>query len=113
MATISEWNWNVSTVDTYVSHTDDNDVTESDVIYNVHWRLTGSDGTNQATNIGTVALDVSDISTFTNFDDVTLSDVETWVEDALGTEQVTSMKENIQAQVDEIAAPTKRTRTIS
>lgn len=112
MATITAWTWNVATVDTYPSHTDDNSVTESDVIYNVHWRLTGSDGTNASTSIGTVPLGVSDISSFTDFDSVTTSDVEGWVESAIGTEELTSIKAGIQSQVDEIETPTSVTRTI-
>lgn len=112
MATITTWTWNVNTVDTYPSHTDDNDVTESDVIYNVHWRLTGSDGTNEVTNIGTINLDVSDLSTFSDFDDVTSSDVEGWVETAIGSDSLADIKASIQTQVDEISAPTSVTRTI-
>ena len=43
------YTWDVKTVDTYPSHTDEQEPsnTESDVIYNVHWRLTGEDDVNQ------------------------------------------------------------------
>lgn len=112
MATVTTWTWNVSTVDTKPTHTDDNSVTESDVIYNVHWRLTGSDGTNESTSIGTVPLDISDISSFTDFDSVTASDVEGWVESAIGSEELTSIKDGIQSQVNEIETPTSVTRQI-
>ena len=37
------YTWNVSTVDTYPTHTDENDVTENDVIFNVHWRMSADD----------------------------------------------------------------------
>lgn len=107
------YTWNVSTVDTYPSHTDDNSVTEDDVIFNIHWRLTGDDTTNTATVIGTQALDVSDISTFTDFDSVTTSDVEGWLTAALGSEKVQSLKDSVQAQLTEKATPTVVTRTIS
>jgi len=107
------YTWNVGTVDTYPSFTDDNSNTESDVIYNVHWRLTGDDTTNTATVIGTQTLDVSDLSSFTDFDSVTTSDVEGWVTTALGTEKVQEMKDNVQAQLTELATPTSVTRTIS
>ena len=40
------YTWDVSNVDTYPSHTDSSSNTESDVIYNVHWRLKGSDDAN-------------------------------------------------------------------
>ena len=53
------YTWDCRTVDTYPSHTDEQDPanTESDVVYNVHWRVTGSDGTNEATVIGTQTID--------------------------------------------------------
>jgi hypothetical protein len=107
------YTWDVATVDTYPSHTDDNSNTESDVIYNVHWRLTGDDTTNTATVIGTQTLDVSDLSSFTDFDSVTTSDVEGWVTTALGTSAVQELKDNVQAQLTELATPTSVTRTIS
>lgn len=112
MATITTWTWDVNTVDTKPTHTDDNDVTQSDVIYNVHWRLTGSDGTNESTVIGSIPLDISDLSSFSSFDDVTSSDVEGWVEAAIGTDDLTSIKDSIQSQVDEIETPTSVTRQI-
>jgi hypothetical protein len=107
------YSWDVSTVDTYPSHTDDNSNTESDVIFNVHWRLTGDDSTNTASVIGTQSLDVSDISTFTEFDSVTSSDVEGWVTDAIGTTGVTDLKNAVQNQLNELATPSVVTRTIS
>ena len=36
------YTWDCRTVDTYPTHTDPNEVTESDVVYNVHWRLTAT-----------------------------------------------------------------------
>lgn len=107
------YSWNVSTVDTYPSHTDDNSNTESDVIFNVHWRLTGDDSTNTASVIGTEALDVSDLSSFTAFDSVTASDVEGWVTTSMGTDRVQALKDAVQAQLTEKATPTVVTRTIS
>lgn len=109
------YTWDVSTVDTYPSHTDSQDPTntESDVIYNVHWRVTGSDGTNEATVIGTQTIDVDDLSSFTSFDSVTASNVETWVKAAMGTEAVSDIEDSLDAQLTELATPTSVTRTIS
>ena len=109
------YTWDVSTVDTYPSHTDSQDPTntESDVIYNVHWRVTGSDGTNEATIIGTQTIDVDDLSSFTAFDSVTTSNVETWVKAAMGTEAVSDIEDSLDAQLTELATPTSVTRTIS
>ena len=106
------YTWNVSTVDTYPTHTDGNDVTENDVIFNVHWRMSADDKTNQAGSIGTIALSTSDVSSFTDFDSVTASDVEGWVISAMGEEQVQSIKDGLQNQLDEIATPTVVTRQL-
>lgn len=106
------YTWDCSVVDTYPSHTDDNSVTQSDVVYNVHWRITGDDGTNNATNIGTQTLEVSDISSFTSFDSITHSDMVAWTKAALGTERVSELESSLDARLAELANPTSVTREI-
>jgi len=107
--------WDVSTVDTYPTK-DSN----ADVVYNVHWRLTATDDTNQdsdgnnwtATSYGSQAVDTSDLSSFTAFADLTASDVQGWVEAALGADEVTAMKAALDAQIAEKITPTSVTKTI-
>ena len=119
------YTWNVATVDTNPSVTDANAVTQTDVIYNVHWRLTGTDDTNvdyqdadgndvyyTADVYGTQALDISDLGSFTAFDDVTASDVEGWVTTAMGDDEVQSLKDAIAAKITEAITPTSETKTI-
>lgn len=106
------YTWDCSVVDTYPSHTDDNSVTQSDVVYNVHWRITGDDGTNNATNIGTQTLEVSDLSSFTSFDSITHSDIVAWTKAALGTEKVSELESSLDARLAELANPTSVTREI-
>ena len=118
------YTWNVATVDTKPSVTDDNAITETDVIYNVHWRLTGTDDTNTyedgegndvnytANVYGTQSLDISDLGSFTAFDDVTASDVEGWVTTAMGDDEVQSLKDAIAAKITEAITPTSETKTI-
>ena len=107
--------WDVSTVDTYPTK-DSN----SDVVYNVHWRLTAEDDANQdadgnnitATVYGSQGLDVSDLGTFTAWADLTSSDVQGWVEAAIGADEVTAMKAGLDAQITEIVTPTSVTKII-
>ena len=118
------YTWNVATVDTKPSVTDENAITETDVIYNVHWRLTGTDDTNTyedengddvnytADVYGTQSLDISDLGSFTAFDDVTASDVEGWVTTAMGTDEVQNLKDAIAAKITEAITPTSETKTI-
>ena len=114
--------WDVKQVDTYPSHTDSQDPanTESDVVYNVHWRLTGEDDANNDSDgnpqrgefYGSIGLDVSDLSSFTAFADLTVSDVQAWVEAALGADEVQAYKDNIDAQIAEKVTPTSVSRVI-
>jgi hypothetical protein len=109
------YEWNVSTVDTYPTHN-----SQSDVVYNVHWRLTATDDANNdadgnpqtASVYGSQPLDVSDLSSFTAFADLTASDVQGWVEAAMGEEAVTNYKADLEAQIAEKITPTSVTKTI-
>lgn len=108
------YTWDCRTVDTYPSHTDEQDPanTESDVVYNVHWRVTGTDGTHTASSIGTQTLETADLSGFTAFDSVTHEDMITWTKAALGTDRVTELEGSLDTQITELATPTSVTRTI-
>ena len=110
------YTWDVSTVDTYPTKD-----SKSDVVYNVHWRLTATDDTNKdsdgndwtATSYGSQGVDTSDLSSFTAFADLKASDVQGWVEAALGADEVTAMKAALDAQIAESITPTSVTKTIS
>lgn len=107
------YTWDCRTVDTYPSHTDENDVTASDVVFNVHWRLTGSEGEHSSTAIGTQTLEVADLSSFTSFDDLTHEDIIGWVEAAMGAEMLQSQKDALATQIAELATPSVVTRHIA
>ena len=109
------YTWNVSTVDTYPT-LDGN----TDVVYSVHWRLNAEDDANQdadgnnwtATSYGTQSVDTSDLSRFTAFADLSASDVQGWVETAMGSDAVTAMKSGLDAQIALLITPTSVTKTI-
>ena len=109
------YTWNVSTVDTYPTLE-----SNADVVYNVHWRLTAEDDANQdadgnnwtATSYGTQSVDTSDLSSFTAFADLSASDVQGWVETAMGSDAVTTMKSGLDAQIALLITPTSVTKTI-
>ena len=109
------YTWDVSTVDTYPTKD-----SKADVIYNVHWRLTGTDDTNKdsegayqtATSYGSESLDTSDLSSFTAFASVSKANVQSWVEAALGADKVTAMKAGLDAQIAEQVTPTSVQKTI-
>jgi hypothetical protein len=108
------YTWDCKTVD--VKTIDGN----QDTVFNVHWRLTGTDDVNNdaegnpqtATVYGSQELDTSDLSNFTAFADLTVSDVQGWVESALGEDKVTELKTNVSNQIAELVTPTQETKTI-
>jgi len=109
------YTWDCKTVDTYPT-LDGN----ADVVYNVHWRLTAEDDANQdadgnnwtATSYGTQSVDTSDLSSFTAFADLSASDVQGWVETAMGADAVQSLKDGLDAQIAAKINPTSVTKTI-
>ena len=111
---MTTYNWNCKTVDAYPQ-----DGEYTDLVYNVHWIVTGvSDELNpegvaySATNIGTQTLDVSDVTDFIPFEDLTNEQVVTWTQSAMGAEQVASIEASIQSQIDSLITPTTVTLTI-
>ena len=108
------YTWDVSTVD--VKEIDGN----ADTVFNVHWRLTGTDDANNdadgnpqaATVYGTVGLDTEDLSDFIAFADLTVSDVQGWVEAAKGEDEITNMKANLDATIAELVTPTVQTKQV-
>ena len=107
--------WDVKTVDTYPTKD-----SKSDVVYNVHWRLTATDDTNNdadgnsqtATVYGSQDLDTSDLSSFTAFADLTASDVQGWVEAALTSDTVNDMKDSLDSTIEELVTPTSVQKVI-
>ena len=110
------YTWDVSTCDTYPSKSG-----KSNVVHNVHWRLTGTDDTNNdsdgnpqtATVYGSQSVSTDDLSSFINWSDLKASDVQGWVEAGLGSDEVTALKANIDAQIAEKVTPTSVIKTLS
>jgi hypothetical protein len=108
--------WDVSTVDTYPTK-DSN----SDVVHNVHWRLTATDDTNNdadgnaqtSTVYGSQGLDTDSISSFTAFGSLNASKVQGWVEAALTADKVTELKAGLDAEIAAKITPTSVQKIIS
>jgi hypothetical protein len=108
------YTWDVSTCDTYPTKD-----SKSDVVYNVHWRLTATDDTNKdgnnwtATRYGSQNVDTSDLSSFIEWSSLKASDVQGWVETALTADTVTAMKTALDAEIAEKVTPTSVTKVLS
>ncbi len=112
---MTTYNWNCRTVD---CHTEQNN--ESNVVYNVHWRVDGvSDQVDEQGNsysagsIGTQTLDTSNITDFTPFNELSHEDIIAWTKSAMGEEQVSSIESSIQSQIDKKITPVTITLTIN
>jgi len=76
----------------------------TNVINNLHWRCDaaetsgGSDYT--AGSYGTQGLAAPDPSSFTAYDSVTEADCIAWLKAAMGTDAVTALEANLQANID-------------
>ena len=99
--------WNVNTVDVYPEYE-----SNSDVVYNVHWRVTKVDEEYSATTYGTQTLSTSDIGDFVPFDELTSEVVKGWVLNAMGEEEVANLETGLDAQIESEKNPTSVTKTL-
>ena len=108
------YDWNCRTVD--ARPLEDG---QTDVVYNVHWRVTGtSDELNpegnaySAGSIGTQTVTWNPEGTFIPFEDLTNEIVVEWTQAAMGAEQVASIEFSIESQINSLITPTSVTLTI-
>ena len=111
----NSYSWNCKTVDIYPTYE-----SESDVVYNIHWRLSATSDQDDAEGnpytasvFGTQTISLEDIGTgFIPFADLTESDTEGWTETAMGEDEVQAMKDGLDANITEQITPTTETKTI-
>ena len=101
------YDWNCKTVD--VHHQEEG---ETDVVYNVHWIVTGVDGDYSANCIGTQVVPLSEGGTFIPFEDLTNDVVVDWTKEAMGEEQVTQIETSVASEIEGKINPTSVTMTI-
>ena len=111
-----EYTWNIQKVEILPSHTDNNNVTENDVIAAVHWEYIGLDSARtdkiavgqtlpaRGVVTGVRKLDTSDLSGFTSFANVTAVQAASWVEADFGAE-LDQLKAEVDKAVTENATP--------
>lgn len=101
--------WNCKTVDVYPQ-----DGEYTDVVYNVHYYVLGEDSETayQSDIIGTQILNVSDITDFIPFDELTNEDAVAWCKEAMGEEQVAQIEATIAAAIEDQINPSSVTLII-
>ena len=108
------YTWDCKTVDVYPNHD-----SHSDVVYNVHWRLNAesdqqdADGNNYSASVyGTHNVNADDIANFIPFADLTNDTVTGWVTNGMGDDEVQSLKDGLDSNIDSQINPTSVTKTI-
>ena len=93
--------WGVVQMDAYPAHDG-----ETDVVFQVHWTLTATDGTYTGYVYGSVGVSLDPASPFTPYADLTEAQVIGWVQAAMGTEQVDAYEANVAQQIaDQVNPP--------
>ena len=101
------YNWNCKTVDV---HPQDGEYT--DVVYNVHYYVTGVDGDYSSSVIGTQNVLLSEGGDFIPFEDLTNEIIVEWTKESMGEEKVASIETGIANQIEALINPTSITMTI-
>ncbi len=101
------YNWNCKTVDVHPEEEG-----ETNVVYNVHWIVTGTEEDYSATNIGTQIVALNSEADFIPFEDLTNEIIVGWTKEAMGEEQVQAIEDSIASQIAELENPTSVTMTI-
>ena len=78
---------------------------QTDVVFNVHWRVNATDNTYNATSYGTVGVAYEAGSPYTPYADLTQDQVIGWVQAAMGAEQVASIEAGLATNIADHTHP--------
>tara|TARA_R100001129_G_scaffold141516_1_gene102746 strand:- start:1891 stop:2235 length:345 start_codon:yes stop_codon:yes gene_type:complete len=110
------YTWDVSQCDVYPQKSG-----KSNVVHAVNWKLTATDDAHQdkdgvdisSTVISVQNIDTSDLSSFINWSDLTASDVQGWVENAMGSTEVARLKSSLDGMITQQISPSSVTKTLT
>jgi branched-subunit amino acid ABC-type transport system permease component len=78
---------------------------ETDVVFSVHWTLTGTEAGFVGSVYGSQGVTVDPDAPFTPYADLTEAQVIGWVQDAMGAEQVAAYEANVAQQINNQIVP--------
>ena len=79
---------------------------QTNVVFNVCWRVNANDGAYSATRYGTAQVSYNAELPFTSYDQLTQDQVIGWVQDAIGPEQVALIESSLATDIaDQINPP--------
>jgi len=94
------YTWAVVQMDAYPEADGD-----TDVVFNVHWTLTGEEAGFSGSVYGAQAVSVDPDAPFTPYVDLTEAQVIGWVQAAMGAEVVAGYEANVDQQINDQVAP--------
>lgn len=96
--------WGIVQMDAYPEHEG-----QPNVVFTVHWNLTGTETISNTTYngyvYGSVGVALNEGDDFTPYDELTEAQVIGWVKDALGADQVASYEANVAQQIANLVNP--------
>ena len=95
-----EYTWNIVQMDAYPQYAG-----TTDVVFNVHWTMTGTDGTYTGYVYGSVGITHDADEPFVPYAQLTEEQVVGWVKAALGEEQVLQYEANVLQQIEDKKNP--------
>ena len=79
----------------------------TDVVFTVHWNLTGDDGEGHTGYAyGSVGVTLDEGGSYTPYNELTKEQVVGWVQESLGAEQVASLEASVANQIEQQINPT-------
>jgi len=78
---------------------------QSNVVSNIHWRVNGTDGTNFATVYGSQPLTYEAGNTFISYQNLTQENVISWLQVAMGAEQMATIQTSLANQLAILSNP--------
>lgn len=107
------YTWDFTEVEVYPTMTKDG-VEYSDVLHTIHWTYTASEGDDSQTHIDEIKLDLSDMTGFVPYSDLTRETVISWIAPNIPAEDITLMQTALAKCItDRSSLPTvSETRTI-
>lgn len=79
----------------------------TDVVFTVHWNLTGDDGAGHTGYAyGSVGVTLDEGGSYTPYNELTKEQVVGWVQESLGAEQVASLEAGVASQIEQQINPT-------
>ena len=94
------YSWVISQLEAYPEHEG-----KQDVVFTVHWRRQATDGLHFADVYGSQGIEFNPDDSFISFSSLTQSEVEGWLEAAMGAERIADMDAALDTQIANIINP--------